>query len=137
MIQTVTSTDLLGLNNPSWAGVAYPNAPNVKNHSVTQYEKDVDGINDNLAPGWEEQNWNLLQNAVDSSGASITQGNSGRGALWHYGAFRGTDRGNCLPTFDWANKFGDWNIPQFNSFYKYVPSGSGGWASRKGRRRNL
>jgi hypothetical protein len=39
--------------------------------------------------------------------------------LFYYEKFTGTDKGSVLPTFDWANKMGDWNIPQFNSFYQY------------------
>jgi len=41
------------------------------------------------------------------------------GKLGYFANFTGTDAGNCLPTFDWANKFGDWNVPQFNNFYQY------------------
>ena len=37
--------------------------------------------------------------------------------------FLGMNKGNCIPTFDWANKMGDWNVPQFNSFYKYTSAG--------------
>ena len=37
-----------------------------------------------------------------------------------------------MPTFDWANKFGDWNVPQFNNFYQYDPDvGAGSYVSFK------
>ena len=54
------------------------------------------------------------------------------GKLGYFSKYTGTDAGNCLPTFDWANKFGDWNVPQFNNFYKYDPDiGAGSYATFK------
>jgi len=54
------------------------------------------------------------------------------GKLGYFSKYTGTDAGNCLPTFDWANKFGDWNVPQFNNFYQYDPDiGAGSYATFK------
>lgn len=54
------------------------------------------------------------------------------GKLGYFSKYTGTDAGNCLPTFDWANRFGDWNVPQFNNFYKYDPDiGVGSYATFK------
>tara|TARA_S200002703_G_scaffold152827_1_gene153692 strand:- start:29039 stop:35683 length:6645 start_codon:yes stop_codon:yes gene_type:complete len=54
------------------------------------------------------------------------------GKLGYFSRYTGTDKGNCLPTFDWANKFGDWNVPQFNNFYQYDPDiGAGSYTSFK------
>ena len=54
------------------------------------------------------------------------------GKLGYFSRFLGTDQGNCLPTFDWVNGFGDWNVPQFNNFYQYDPVvGAGSYVSFK------
>jgi len=54
------------------------------------------------------------------------------GKLGYFAKYTGMDKGNCLPTFDWANKFGDWNVPQFNNFYQYIPEiGVGSYTSFK------
>ena len=54
------------------------------------------------------------------------------GKLGYFANYTGTDQGNCLPTFDWANKMGDWNVPQFNNFYQYDPDiGAGSYTPFK------
>ena len=53
------------------------------------------------------------------------------GKLGYFSRFIGTDQGNCLPTFDWANKMGDWNVPQFNNFYQYDGSNISSYKSFK------
>ena len=65
--------------------------------------------------------------ALDYSARDYTTGKLG-----YFANYTGTDKGNCLPTFDWANKFGDWNVPQFNNFYQYDPDiGAGSYTSFK------
>ena len=68
-----------------------------------------------------------LATALDYSARDYSDGKLG-----YFANYTGTDKGNCLPTFDWANKFGDWNVPQFNNFYKYDENvGAGSYVSFK------
>ena len=68
-----------------------------------------------------------LATALDYSARDYSDGKLG-----YFANYTGTDKGNCLPTFDWANKFGDWNVPQFNNFYQYDENvGAGSYVSFK------
>ena len=86
--------------------------------NVTSY-----GAGGNIGLG----DFTVLADALDYSARDYSDGKLG-----YFANYTGTDKGNCLPTFDWANKFGDWNVPQFNNFYQHDENvGAGSYVSFK------
>ena len=89
-----------GFDQKEGRGVPYP-------AEINAYAFSSDGIIGSAS-------YTSMDEALDYSARDYTDGKLG-----YFANFTGTDQGNCLPTFDWANKMGDWNVPQFNNFYQY------------------